>query len=449
MLEERQATGKRPDEKAEDAELPEASIPEINPSAADPTPEAAARPAERKQPKARKGFWLCLSGGGYRAALFHLGVLRRLNELGVLSQITNISSVSGGSIIAAHLAATVKPWPKFGETFPDWEEKVAQPFRKFTSGDIRTIPNLKMLLPWNFFRKGYNTKQLANQYLRLTDLKLAELPATPNFTFCATDMVFGVNWEFEREYIGDFQAGYARTPADLPLAFAVAASSCFPPVFRPLPVELAADRFRGGAAKKRKDYKELVESIRLTDGGNYDNLGSEPAWKKNTRYVLVSDGGGVFRYEPRNDWFWQLFRYIGISSLQANSLRKRWHMANVSNPAEGYGGTYMGINSVYKNDPALPAYSEDLVEEVIARIRTDMDAFSDAEREVLENHGYLIAESQIQRKLPELAVINAAMKIPHRKWMPKPAAGNPAPDDKHIREALADSHKRKLGRLTS
>ena len=44
----------------------------------------------------REGTALCLSGGGYRAALFHLGALRRLNELGVLAQVDTFTSVSGG-----------------------------------------------------------------------------------------------------------------------------------------------------------------------------------------------------------------------------------------------------------------------------------------------------------------------------------------------------------------
>lgn len=47
------------------------------------------------------GVGLCLSGGGYRAMSFHLGALRRLNEAGLLATLTRISSVSGGSIIAA------------------------------------------------------------------------------------------------------------------------------------------------------------------------------------------------------------------------------------------------------------------------------------------------------------------------------------------------------------
>jgi NTE family protein len=44
------------------------------------------------------GIALCLSGGGYRAMLFHLGALWRLNELGYLAKLARVSSVSGGSI---------------------------------------------------------------------------------------------------------------------------------------------------------------------------------------------------------------------------------------------------------------------------------------------------------------------------------------------------------------
>ena len=70
----------------------------------------------------RSGIALCLSGGGFRAAIFHLGALRRLNELGILSKIDTISSVSGGSILAAHLADRIRPWPNFAQCVPDWEE---------------------------------------------------------------------------------------------------------------------------------------------------------------------------------------------------------------------------------------------------------------------------------------------------------------------------------------
>jgi NTE family protein len=49
------------------------------------------------------GIALCLSGGGYRAMIFHLGALIRLNEIGLLAKLNRVSSVSGGSITAAQL----------------------------------------------------------------------------------------------------------------------------------------------------------------------------------------------------------------------------------------------------------------------------------------------------------------------------------------------------------
>src|SRR5204862_6540762 len=85
----------------------------------------------------RRGIALCLSGGGYRAALFHLGALRRLNELGVLPRIDTISGVSGGSMLAACLACEAEQWPKAGPV-PDFEGRVAKPFRDFTTKHIRT-----------------------------------------------------------------------------------------------------------------------------------------------------------------------------------------------------------------------------------------------------------------------------------------------------------------------
>jgi len=51
-----------------------------------------------------QGTALCLSGGGYRAMVFHIGVLWRLNEAGYLAKLDRVSSVSGGSITAAALA---------------------------------------------------------------------------------------------------------------------------------------------------------------------------------------------------------------------------------------------------------------------------------------------------------------------------------------------------------
>ena len=51
---------------------------------------------------------LTLSGGGFRAMLFHAGALLRLHELGILARVARISSISGGLISAGFLAALWK-----------------------------------------------------------------------------------------------------------------------------------------------------------------------------------------------------------------------------------------------------------------------------------------------------------------------------------------------------
>lgn len=86
----------------------------------------------------RHGIALALSGGGYRAPLFHLGAVRRLNELGVLPQLTTFGSVSGGSILNAQLATNL-PWPlTVRMSDVEWNRRVGAPIRSFTSQDIRT-----------------------------------------------------------------------------------------------------------------------------------------------------------------------------------------------------------------------------------------------------------------------------------------------------------------------
>ncbi|HVY95842.1 MAG TPA: patatin-like phospholipase family protein [Solirubrobacterales bacterium] len=83
--------------------------------------------------RGEKALWL--SGGGYRAALFHLGALTRLNELGLLGQLHTVGAVSGGSIMAALLATGV-PWPLQG-AYRDWPERVAEPLRAIARRNAR------------------------------------------------------------------------------------------------------------------------------------------------------------------------------------------------------------------------------------------------------------------------------------------------------------------------
>ena len=121
----------------------------------------------------RHGLALCFSGGGYRAALFHLGAMRRLNELGVLSKIDTFTSVSGGSIVAAQVATHAREhpeaWARPGEPVAGFDEEIAQPMREFAQRNIRTRAILTRLKPRNWFN--------ANAQIEALAARLAEGPA--------------------------------------------------------------------------------------------------------------------------------------------------------------------------------------------------------------------------------------------------------------------------------
>jgi NTE family protein len=384
---------------------------------------------------------LCLSGGGFRATLFHLGALQRLNELGVLSRadFRTVSSVSGGSITAAHIASVIR-WP-LRDRVPDWAESVARPLRRFTSQDIRTGPVLdRLLLPWNWLRESTAVESLARRYAKLTPLMLASLPQQPDVVLCATDMSFGVNWEFRRDRLGDYLAGRVDTPPDWPLARAVAASSCFPPVFNPLPMRFPPERYSGGKAAQddKKAWRAALEDLRLTDGGIYDNMGLEPVWK-NHLSVLVSDAGGLFDFESDRNFIWRIERYDAIQENQSRALRKRWLISSfVEGVMQGtYWGTGSARSSFFPQDQS--GYSKALARDIIATIRTDLDAFSDAEAAVLQNHGYLLADAALKKHVPDLYGPAAPpLTPPSPDWLP------PEKTEAEIRKALRNSHKRKL-----
>ncbi|MEA2515194.1 MAG: hypothetical protein QOJ59_4683 [Thermomicrobiales bacterium] len=389
----------------------------------------------------RRGTALCLSGGGYRAALFHLGALRRLNELGILTRIDTFTSVSGGSITAALLARQAAGWPQPGKAVPDWDRAVAEPLRTLVRRNIRTRSLAKRLLPWNWTDSSTAVRALADAYERhLIPERFGELPTHPRFVFCATDMTFGVNWVFDsaqfedgRGRLGDYQAGYVRpVPADWPAARAVAASSCAPPLFGPLPVGLPATDFRHRGTYEKPDRADLLSRIRLSDGGVYDNMGLEPVWKDHET-ILVSDGGAVFEGEHDRGIFWRLMRYASIADRQSRSLRRRWLIAGYVR--KEFKGAYWGIGGVTSHYPArTEGYPEDLVDAVISEVRTDLDSFSEDEMNALENHGYMMAEAAIQSHCTGLVCIRAPLTIPHPAWL----------DRDRLQAGLADSSKRRL-----
>ena len=92
-----------------------------------------------------KKIGLALSGGGFRASLYHLGLVRFLRDAGILSQVSHITSVSGGSILAAHL---VLNWDRYNGSANEFDAAASE-FLSFVRLDVRNriIRRFPLALP--------------------------------------------------------------------------------------------------------------------------------------------------------------------------------------------------------------------------------------------------------------------------------------------------------------
>jgi NTE family protein len=244
--------------------------------------------------------------------------------------------------------------------------------------------------------------------------------------------------------MGDWRAGYVTPfPGEWPVSRAVAASACFPPVFNPMPIPFGPDRFTRATARREDEvtWREAISDLRLTDGGNYDNLGLEPIWRDHD-VVLCSDAGGLFGFASDRNLLWRLTRYLKIVESQARVLRRRWLIAGY---VEGdLRGAYWGVGgSRSRYAPGdRSGYSKSLAREVLATIRTDLDAFSVLEAGVLENHGYWMADRAVETHAPFLVGRSVPLRVPH------PALAPPETDESALRAALWGSRRRGiLGRF--
>ena len=382
------------------------------------------------------GQGLALSGGGYRASLFHLGVTRRLHELGVLQKTTRLSSVSGGSILAGFLAHRMLAAGRAQLRFDDWEAEVSAPFREIVRKDIRT-GLLVRHIGWNWIWPTPRARGLERAIRkRLGARRLVELPTDGiEFIFLATNIEKGAPFRFTAKKIGTH-----ATPEEMTIATAVAASACFPPIFGPIEV--------------KKDGKTIAY---LTDGGVYDNTGMEPVWNAN-KVVLVSDAGTPFKLKVPK-WFGsRIMRYVDIGRNQVGALRRRaiirrlhrgyrtvrvddgpspcsladdescfmrdkrvtdkptgafWRLASrKSNFCEDCSEEFAAELKALEED--WYGYPDDLQRSHIGEIRTDFDAFTAAEAKILENHGYFMADLAIRRHARHLDETSAAFRVPHR-----------------------------------
>ncbi len=364
-------------------------------------------PTDPAEPPA-DGVAICLSGGGYRAMLFHTGVLWRLCETRWLHQVDRISTVSGGSLTAAALALVWKQVTDDADPRSSFETLVVDPVRTLASRTIDWGSVISGLLS-PFSTVGEQLDAELRRHL-LHDATLADLPRKPTFVFNATNIGSGKLVRFSRDRIADWRVGRISNP-DLRLSTAVAASSAFPPFLSPYRLSLQGMQWIDdegndlGTAGYRDEFA-------LTDGGVYDNLGLETAWKR-CRTVFVSDAGGTLSPDPdpATDWAQHMLRVTQVLDHQVRSLRKRQVIDSfVDHRREG---AYVGIRSNIANYPVddpLEAPFDATIE--LADIKTRLEKVPARDQERLINWGYAAADAGLRAHIDKSAEPPAAYPYP-------------------------------------
>lgn len=343
----------------------------------------------------QEGIALCLSGGGYRAMLFHVGVLWRLNEVGLLPKLNRISSVSGGSITAGVLALNWHQLNFNNEGIArNFDNLVVAPVRKFANVSIDISSVVRgALLPGSISEKVCDTYR---EHL-FGDKTLQDLPDTPHFIFNATNVQSKVLWRFTKAYMRDYRVGEVKHPR-IELAEAVTASSAFPPFLSPFVLKLEEAQYTPDSGTDLQHPPYTTEVV-LTDGGVYDNLGLETAWKK-YKTILVSDAGGTQADDPEPSRLWGLhtLRVLNLIDSQVRALRKRQVISSFTDGTRQ--GAYWGIRSDIADfhlPDALPAPPNQTLQ--LANIPTRLTALDEVLQERLINWGYSICDAGVRRHL--------------------------------------------------
>ena len=401
---------------------------------------------------------LALSGGGFRASLYHIGVLAKLAELDLLRHVEYLSCVSGGSILGAHYYLEVRRLLRSKAdaeiTRDDYIKIVQRMSRDFLKGVERNVrtriaaewwTNIRMM-----FCSDYSRTQRAGElyeseiYSRVDDGEgrrprwLNQLKITPKgelndfnpkdhnwrrankvpiLVLNATTLNTGHNWQFTASWMGEPPAGtdsevdansrlrrmyYWQAPRryeNVRLGYAVAASACVPGLFEPLALPNL--------------YPGRV--VRLVDGGVQDNQGTSALLEQGCNVLLVSDAsgqmddqdapsGGILSVPLRSNSILQ--SRVRVSQFEELESRRR-------------GGTLTGLMFIHLKkglepqpvdwtdcpDPTRSPLTTPLtsygvrraVQRKLAAVRTDLDSFSEAEAYALMTDGYLMTEEALEK----------------------------------------------------
>jgi predicted acylesterase/phospholipase RssA len=314
---------------------------------------------------------LALSGGGFRASFFHLGVLAFLAERNILRNIDVLSCVSGGSIVGASYWLALRkrlldPQPMTHDAYLDLVDGLIADFGKTVSGNLRrevqSIP--RAILGFLGTKGALSPEKTAAALERLFyqpswkddgPIYMDELPFTPAdhdktparsqefnpakhnwlrahkvpaLILNATTVNTGHAWQFTPTWMGEAPwsiygaadsvrrlqwANYDKGAGwRIQLGRAVAASACVPFIFAPLKLDAEFDD------------KELGKmTVSLIDGGVFDNQGTVSLLASNCNVLLVSDSCGQLMLEQKLSWL--LIKY---AMRTMDALMERVRLAN-------------------------------------------------------------------------------------------------------------------------
>lgn len=362
---------------------------------------------------------LALSGGGTRAAVFHLGLLLRLAVQDQLESVSAISTVSGGSlVVAAVFGNNGNRWPSSAA----FREKVYPTLRKtLIEKDLFSIPAL--LSPGSLLK--HNLRLLNRRAHVLADRletewgvtgNLADLPADPKWWINAASIHSGKNWRFSNGEMGDWKFGRHYSPG-VRIAEAAAASAAVPYAIGALRLEIPQGGWYRTDPATKKPQQAIdpgVRFLRIWDGGAYDNLGLEALVKPGQPptdfdFLICSDASGVLG-PPSQGVIANLVkgnlatpRLFDLMGDQVRSLRSRILMREFDHgPIRGVivrmGNSIRDIDlraGVVRSKAEHSAYLSDEMTKAAVSHPTALNRLSPAEFDLIARHGFECSDATL------------------------------------------------------
>lgn len=335
----------------------------------------------------RRRIALAFSGGGFRATLFHLGVLAYLHSTDRLRDVSAMVAVSGGSILAAHVA---NEWNRCkGEEF----REVAADLVGFVRSDLRDKVLVRWLwsrlLPWRWSRSRTHYLYAAYRtHFGDATFATARREGAPLIAIVATDgvrqerVVFTSEWilrfPLDEAKMADSQNPVVTLSDGTFLALAVTTSSCFPPIF---------SRMKLSYEDLGLHFSEFKDIFRLNDGGVTGNLAVKAMLSlKANGYDVPSEGLACDAERP----LWAPSTGL-LSDSYAQSAAISQSERDDFVRVFGEGGKLIRLSERVPDEVGLPFR----VQTFLARFRTDLDAPSWQEVHALLLHGAMSAANKL------------------------------------------------------